>query len=72
LPSAKAKPNPTHQSTLQQNPKKNTIPPNIQKNIKVIRHDGYASRQEPEVHSNHPKYLNQTENSLNKINPSDQ
>jgi len=76
LPSASAvnKPSLMNQSHGGNQNKKSNIPPNIQKNIKVIRHDvGSNSRAEPEMHNSHnPKYLNQTENSLNKINPTDQ
>lgn len=72
---ANNKPSLMNQSHIASQNKKNNIPPNIQKNIKVIRHDvGSKLRAEPEMHnnSNNSKYMNQTENSLNKINPTDQ
>lgn len=50
--------NHTHQSNVStQNKKTTQIPPNIQKNIKVVRHDaGSSSKVEPELnnHNNNP------------------
>jgi len=48
------------------------IPPSIQKNIKVVKHDLVSPSNQISKQDNFQNYQNPTANSLNKINPSDQ